>query len=139
MATSRGWRSQPLSLRPQRRGGVDPSRSAEELAGAPSVMDALASYDKRWRPFARRMQQTAAMLQRLCGIERVRTLRVRDALLAGLAQFPRLSEEGIRGPWPQTSEGSDPDPCLETPAKRPFNGCLVVTIGVSVRRLRGWI
>jgi hypothetical protein len=102
-------------------------------------MDALASYDKRWRPFARRMQQTAAMLQRLCGIERVRTLRVRDALLAGLAQFPRLSEEGIRGPWPQTSEGSDPDPCLETPAKRPFNGCLVVTIGVSVRRLRGWI
>jgi hypothetical protein len=36
------------------------------------------------------------MLQRLCGIEQVTTLRVRDALLAGLARFPRLSAEGIR-------------------------------------------
>jgi len=36
------------------------------------------------------------MLQRLCGIEQVTTLRVTDALLAGLAQFPRLSEKGIR-------------------------------------------
>ena len=62
----------------------------------PSVMDALVGYDKRRRPLARRVQKTAEMLQRLCGIERVTTLRVRDALLAGLAQFPRLSEEGIR-------------------------------------------
>jgi hypothetical protein len=31
-----------------------------------------------------------------CGIEQVATMRVRDALLAGLARFPRLSEEGIR-------------------------------------------
>jgi hypothetical protein len=38
------------------------------------------------------------MLQRLCGIERVTALRVRDALLAGLARFPRLSEEAIRRP-----------------------------------------
>ncbi len=30
------------------------------------------------------------MLQSPCGIEQVTTLRVRDALLAGLAQFPRL-------------------------------------------------
>jgi hypothetical protein len=36
------------------------------------------------------------MLQRLCDIEQVTTLRVRDALVAGWAQFPRLSEEGIR-------------------------------------------
>jgi 2-polyprenyl-6-methoxyphenol hydroxylase-like FAD-dependent oxidoreductase len=75
---------------------VDGVVLAEELAGAPSVMDALAGYDKRRRPLARRVQKTAAMLQRLCGIEQVTTLRVRDALLAGLAQFPRLSEEGIR-------------------------------------------
>jgi hypothetical protein len=39
---------------------------------------------------------TAEMLQRLCGIERVTAQRVRDALLAGLTRFPRLSEEGIR-------------------------------------------
>jgi hypothetical protein len=39
---------------------------------------------------------TAEMLQRLCGIERVTAQRIRDALLAGLARFPRLSEEGIR-------------------------------------------
>jgi hypothetical protein len=36
------------------------------------------------------------MLQCLCGIEQVTTLRVRDALLVGLAHFPRLSEEVIR-------------------------------------------
>ena len=59
-------------------------------------MDALAGYDKRRRPLAWRVQKTAAMLQRLCGIEQVTTLRVRDALLAGLAHFPRLSEEVIR-------------------------------------------
>jgi hypothetical protein len=59
-------------------------------------MDALAGYDKRRRPLARRVQMTAEMLQRLCGIERVTTLRVRDALLAGLARFPRLSDVGIR-------------------------------------------
>jgi hypothetical protein len=59
------------------------------------------------------------------------TLRVRYALLAGLAQFPRLTEEGIRGPWPQTSEGSDPDPCLETPVKRPSDGCSIDAIGRS--------
>jgi 2-polyprenyl-6-methoxyphenol hydroxylase-like FAD-dependent oxidoreductase len=37
---------------------------AEELAAAPSVMDALAAYDKRQRPLARRVQRTAEMLQR---------------------------------------------------------------------------
>jgi 2-polyprenyl-6-methoxyphenol hydroxylase-like FAD-dependent oxidoreductase len=75
---------------------VDGVVLAEELAGAPSVMDALVGYDKRRRPLARRLQQTAAMLQRLCGIEQITTLRLRDALLAGLARFPRLSAEGIR-------------------------------------------
>jgi 2-polyprenyl-6-methoxyphenol hydroxylase-like FAD-dependent oxidoreductase len=75
---------------------VDGVVLADELAGAPSVMDALAGYDKRRRPLARRVQMTAEMLQRLCGIERVTALRVRDALLAGLARFPRLSDVGIR-------------------------------------------
>ena len=50
----------------------------------------------RRRPLARRVQKTAAMLQRLCGIQQVTTRLVRDALLAGLTQFPRLSEEVIR-------------------------------------------
>ncbi|HEY6683036.1 MAG TPA: NAD(P)/FAD-dependent oxidoreductase [Propionibacteriaceae bacterium] len=75
---------------------VDGVVLAEELAAAPSVMDALAGYDKRRRPLVCRVQKTAAMLQRLCGIEQVTTLRVRDALLVGLAHFPRLSEEVIR-------------------------------------------
>src|SRR5215213_6883221 len=77
---------------------VDSLVLAEELARAPSVMDALVGYDKRRRPLARRVQKTAEMLQRLCGIERVTALRVRDALLAGLARFPRFSEEAIRRP-----------------------------------------
>jgi 2-polyprenyl-6-methoxyphenol hydroxylase-like FAD-dependent oxidoreductase len=75
---------------------VDGVVLAEELATAPSVTEALAGYDMRRRPIARRVQMTAEMLQRLCGIERVTAQRVRDALLAGLTRFPRLSEEGIR-------------------------------------------
>jgi 2-polyprenyl-6-methoxyphenol hydroxylase-like FAD-dependent oxidoreductase len=75
---------------------VDGVVLAEELATAPSVTEALAGYDMRRRPLARRVQMTAEMLQRLCGIERVTALRVRDALLAGLARFPRLSDVGIR-------------------------------------------
>jgi 2-polyprenyl-6-methoxyphenol hydroxylase-like FAD-dependent oxidoreductase len=75
---------------------VDGVVLAEELAGAPSVMDALVGYDKRRRPLARRVQKSAAVLQRLCGMELASAVRVRDVLLAGLAQFPRLSEEGIR-------------------------------------------
>jgi 2-polyprenyl-6-methoxyphenol hydroxylase-like FAD-dependent oxidoreductase len=75
---------------------VDGVVLAEELARAPSVMDALVGYDKRRRPLGRRVQKTAEMLQRLCGIEQVTALRVRDALLAGLARFPRLSDEVIR-------------------------------------------
>jgi 2-polyprenyl-6-methoxyphenol hydroxylase-like FAD-dependent oxidoreductase len=75
---------------------VDGVVLAEKLAGTPSVVDALAGYDQRRRPLARRVQMTAEMLQRLCGIKRVTALRTRDALLAGLARFPRLSEEGIR-------------------------------------------
>jgi 2-polyprenyl-6-methoxyphenol hydroxylase-like FAD-dependent oxidoreductase len=75
---------------------VDGVVLAEELAGAPSIMDALAGYDKRRRPLARRVQKTSAILQGLCGIKQAMTLRVRDALLAGLAHFPLLSEEGIR-------------------------------------------
>jgi 2-polyprenyl-6-methoxyphenol hydroxylase-like FAD-dependent oxidoreductase len=77
---------------------VDGVVLAEELDKTHSVMDALARYDERRRPLARRVQQTAAMLQRLCGIEHVTTLRVRDALLAGLAHLPGLSEAGIRRP-----------------------------------------
>jgi 2-polyprenyl-6-methoxyphenol hydroxylase-like FAD-dependent oxidoreductase len=75
---------------------VDAVVLAEELASAASVKNALVAYDKRRRPLARRVQKAATMLQRLCGIERVTALRARDALLGGLARFPRLSEEAIR-------------------------------------------
>jgi hypothetical protein len=75
---------------------VDGVILAEELTSAASVENALVAYDKRRRPLARRVQKTAEMLQRLCGVQRVPAVRVRDALLAGLARFPRLSEEAIR-------------------------------------------
>ncbi len=75
---------------------VDGVILAEELTNAASVEDALVAYDKRRRPLARRVQKRAEMVQRLCGVERVPALRVGDALLAGLARFPRLSEEVIR-------------------------------------------
>jgi 2-polyprenyl-6-methoxyphenol hydroxylase-like FAD-dependent oxidoreductase len=75
---------------------VDGVVLAEALASAPSVKDALAGYDKRRRPLVRRLQKTSEMLQRLCGIERGTTMRARDALLSGLAQFPLLREEAIR-------------------------------------------
>jgi 2-polyprenyl-6-methoxyphenol hydroxylase-like FAD-dependent oxidoreductase len=64
--------------------------------GTPSVKDALLRYDKRRRPLARRVQRTAEILQRLCGVERGAALRARDALLTGFARFPRLSEGAIR-------------------------------------------
>jgi 2-polyprenyl-6-methoxyphenol hydroxylase-like FAD-dependent oxidoreductase len=35
---------------------------AEELAAAPSMMDALTGYGKRRRPLARRVQKTAALV-----------------------------------------------------------------------------
>ena len=75
---------------------VDGVILAEELVGDPSVTDALLRYDKRRRPLARRVQRVAEVLQRLCGVQRVTALRARDALLVGLARFPRLSEGAIR-------------------------------------------
>jgi FAD binding domain len=96
---------------------VDSLVLAEELARAPSVMDALVGYDKRRRPLTRRVRKTAELLQRLCGIERVTALRVRDSLPAGLARFPRLSEEAIRRPMARTSELSDRHPYLAMPAE----------------------
>ena len=75
---------------------VDGVVLAEELTKAQSVKDALMEYDQRRRRVARRVQKAAEMLQRLCGMEGVTAVRVRDALLAGLAGFPRLGDEGIR-------------------------------------------
>ena len=75
---------------------VDGVVLAEELTKARSVKDALMEYDQRRRPVARRVQKAAEMLQRLCGMEGVTAVHVRDALLAGLAGFPRLGDEGIR-------------------------------------------
>ena len=75
---------------------VDGVVLAEELTKAQSVKDALMEYDQRRRRVARRVQKAAEMLQRLCGMEGVTAVHVRDALLAGLAGFPRLGDEGIR-------------------------------------------
>lgn len=94
---------------------VDGVVLAEELTKARSVKDALMEYDKRRRPFARRVQKTAEILQRLCGMEGVMALRVRDALLAGLAGLPRASvTRASVGLWPPTSEPSDRHPYSAT-------------------------
>jgi hypothetical protein len=50
------------------------------------------------------------MLQRLCGIEGVTALRLWDALLAGLARFPRFNDEVIRRALAPESEQSDRHP-----------------------------
>jgi 2-polyprenyl-6-methoxyphenol hydroxylase-like FAD-dependent oxidoreductase len=75
---------------------VDGVALAEALATAPSVEEALAHYDRRRRPAAHRIQNTAGLLQRLCNLRQTTAMRLRDALLVGLTRFPRISEEGIR-------------------------------------------
>ena len=72
--------------------------------------DAPAGDDKRRRPLARVCRRRPGRSSACAASNKVTTLRVRDAPLAGLAQFPRLSEEGIRRARPPTSELSDRHP-----------------------------
>jgi 2-polyprenyl-6-methoxyphenol hydroxylase-like FAD-dependent oxidoreductase len=69
---------------------------AEALVTAPSVPAALERYDHRRRPAARRVQDTAGFLQRLCNLHQARPIRVRDAVLMALTRFPRLGEGTTR-------------------------------------------
>jgi 2-polyprenyl-6-methoxyphenol hydroxylase-like FAD-dependent oxidoreductase len=69
---------------------------AEALVTAPSVPAALERYDHRRRPVARRVQDTAGFLQRLCNLHQARPIRVRDAVLMALTRFPRLGEGTTR-------------------------------------------
>jgi 2-polyprenyl-6-methoxyphenol hydroxylase-like FAD-dependent oxidoreductase len=69
---------------------------AEALTTAGSVQAALERYDRDRRPAARRIQDTAGILQRLCNLHQPGAIRVRDAALMALARFPRLGEESTR-------------------------------------------
>lgn len=69
---------------------------AEALVTATSVQTALERYDHRRRPAARRVQDTAGILQRLCNLHQARAIRVRDAVLMAMAHFPRLGEGATR-------------------------------------------
>jgi 2-polyprenyl-6-methoxyphenol hydroxylase-like FAD-dependent oxidoreductase len=69
---------------------------AEALVTATSVRTALERYDHGRRPAARRVQDTAGFLQRLCNLDQVRAIRVRDVVLMALARFPRLVEGTTR-------------------------------------------
>ena len=69
---------------------------AEALVTATSVRAALERYDRHRRPAARRVQDTAGILQRRCNLHQARAIRVRDAVLIALTRFPRLSEESTR-------------------------------------------
>ena len=57
---------------------------AEALGPATSVQTALERYDHRRRPAARRVQNTAGLLQRLCNLHQARAIRVRDAVLMAI-------------------------------------------------------
>ena len=69
---------------------------AEALVTATSVRAALERYDRRRRPAARRVQDTAGILQRLCNLHQHKAIRVRDAAFMALTRFPRLSKESTR-------------------------------------------
>ena len=75
---------------------VDGVILAEALVHAPSVMEALSHYDQQRRPAARRVQNLAGILQRLCNLRQPTATRLRDSLLIGLSRSPRISEESIR-------------------------------------------
>ena len=69
---------------------------AEALTTTSSVQAALERYDRERRPAARRVQDTAGILQRLCNLHQPGAIRVRDATLMALSRFPRLGEESTR-------------------------------------------
>jgi 2-polyprenyl-6-methoxyphenol hydroxylase-like FAD-dependent oxidoreductase len=69
---------------------------AEALVTAPSIRAAIERYDDRRRPAARRVQDTAGLLQRLCNLHQARAIRIRDAVFMALARFPRLGEGTTR-------------------------------------------
>ncbi len=71
---------------------VDAVVLAEALVTEPTLELALAHYDGHRRPTARRVQNTAGVLQRLCNLDQGAAIRMRDALLAGLSPFQPLSE-----------------------------------------------
>jgi 2-polyprenyl-6-methoxyphenol hydroxylase-like FAD-dependent oxidoreductase len=75
---------------------VDAVALAEEVATAPSRMQALARYDQARRLRTRRVQNAAGILQRLCRVDQRIAVRTRDAVLGGLNRIPRLAEAGIR-------------------------------------------
>ena len=58
---------------------VDGVALAEALATAPSVVEGLAHYDQHRRPTARRVQNMAGVLQRLCNLHQPGAMRLRDA------------------------------------------------------------
>jgi 2-polyprenyl-6-methoxyphenol hydroxylase-like FAD-dependent oxidoreductase len=61
---------------------VDAVVLADALVGAPSVEEALRRYDERRRPAARRVQNVAGLLQRLCRMDDRLAVGVRDSVLA---------------------------------------------------------
>jgi 2-polyprenyl-6-methoxyphenol hydroxylase-like FAD-dependent oxidoreductase len=69
---------------------------AEALVPGTSVQTALERYDHRRRPAARRVQNTAGFLQRLCNLHQARAIRVRDAVLMAMTRIPRLGEGTTR-------------------------------------------
>jgi 2-polyprenyl-6-methoxyphenol hydroxylase-like FAD-dependent oxidoreductase len=74
---------------------VDGVALAQRLATASTITEALMNYDQTRRPAARRLQNIASILQRLCGFSGAASTRLRDALCAGMTRVPRLTERAI--------------------------------------------
>jgi 2-polyprenyl-6-methoxyphenol hydroxylase-like FAD-dependent oxidoreductase len=74
----------------------DAAALAEALLSASSVLAALNRYDRRRRRTARRVQNTAGLLQRLCNLRQAQAIQIRDALLGRMTRFPGLGEATTR-------------------------------------------
>jgi 2-polyprenyl-6-methoxyphenol hydroxylase-like FAD-dependent oxidoreductase len=69
---------------------------ADALITASQIPAALERYDRRRRPTARRVQNTAGLLQILCNLRQVQAVQIRDALLTFLARSTHLGEVTTR-------------------------------------------
>ena len=75
---------------------VDALALADALGTTPSLTTALERYDRCRRPTARRLQNTADLLQILCNLRRGPAIRARDTVLTNLSRLSRLSEMATR-------------------------------------------
>jgi 2-polyprenyl-6-methoxyphenol hydroxylase-like FAD-dependent oxidoreductase len=75
---------------------VDAAVLSAELSTAATTTEALRRYDRRRRPAARRIQDTAAMLERWCGLRDRRQIWLRDTAARLVGGVPFVMSTGLR-------------------------------------------